>query len=195
MHLICVEKAVQKLHQQYSTVIVLNLSKTEQMLRIMNSNNDTDELQFNWLLAPCFLQGWCCALSRRPSACSRTAVLGAGQELLPWVLPAPLQNSRHHMSWACCTRRVCWFFGLCINHLSKIRKFQKMQHFPRAAQNWEAFPLTSPHAHIVRDYGCSEKEIQHFRVVAMEQMRIFLVYYPLWQQTIRIAIFYTEIDI
>lgn len=57
----------------------------------------------------------------------------------------------------------CWFFGLCINHLSKIRKFWGMQHFLRAAQNWEAFPLTSPHAHIVRARGCSEKEIYNFR--------------------------------
>lgn len=123
------EKAVQKWHQQYSTVIVLNLSKTEQTLRIMNSYNDTDELLFNLLPAPSFCKGGA-VLSAEGS------VPAAGQELPPWVPPAPLEHSRRCAAWAClgwarCTMRLCWSYrgapgvlSLCINYF-KIKKIPK----------------------------------------------------------------------
>lgn len=100
MHLICMEKAIRKLHQQYSTVIVLNLSKTEQMLRIITSYNDTDELLFNLLLAPFFFaravlrsqhKALCLQQGSRAGGWARSPTLGA-------ACPTGAQQTPHELS-------------------------------------------------------------------------------------------------
>lgn len=119
MHLICMEKAVQKLHQQYSTVIVLKLSKTEQTLRIMSSYDDTDELLFNLLLAPFFYKGGA-ALSAEGSVpaagqpCCRLDKSSHPGCHLPlwstaaWAEPAAAWGSADTTE----EPQECWFFAL-----------------------------------------------------------------------------------